>query len=94
MTFNPTSETARQEVLEYAKTQLSIEDAKQILESKGYFVDNLWHIEDVKSSWECSDTDAHKVLEVALTNEYLMEQIADTIYLVAEDLNLERNENN
>jgi hypothetical protein len=44
----------------------------------------------VTSSWECSDKDAYKVLEMALTNEYLMEQIADTIYLVAEDLNLER----
>jgi len=51
MKFNPTSETARQEVLEYAKTQLSIEDAKQILESNGYFVANLWHVYDVTSTY-------------------------------------------
>jgi len=90
MTFNPTSETARQEVLEYAKTQLSIEDAKKILESNGYFVGNLWHVYDVTSTYKCTDEQAYGVLNDALTNEYLMEQIWDTIYLVAEDLNLER----
>ena len=90
MKFNPTSETARQEVLEYAKTQMTIEDAREFLAEQGFFTGNLWHIEDVTSSYECSDKDAYKVLEMALTNEYLMEQISDTIYLVAEDLNLER----
>lgn len=90
MKFNPTSETARQEVLEYAKTQMTIEDAREFLAEQGFFTGNLWHIEDVTSLYECSDKDAYKVLEMALTNEYLMEQISDTIYLVAEDLNLER----
>jgi hypothetical protein len=90
MKFNPTSETARQEVLEYAKTQLSIEDAKQILESNGYFVANLWHVYDVTSTYKCTDEQAYGVLNDALTNEYVMEQISDTIYLIAEDLNLER----
>jgi len=94
MKFTPTSETARQEVLEYAKTQLSIEDAKQILESNGYFVANLWHVYDVTSTYKCTDEQAYGVLNDALTNEYLMEQIWDTIYLVAEDLNLEKNEDN
>jgi hypothetical protein len=90
MKFTPTSETARQEVLEYAKTQMTIEDAREFLAEQGFFTGNLWHIEDVTSSYECSDKDAYKVLEMALTNEYVMEQISDTIYLVAEDLNLER----
>jgi hypothetical protein len=90
MKFTPTSETARQEVLEYAKTQLSVDDAKEILKSKGYFVDNLWHIDDVTSSWECSDTDAYKVLEMALTNGWTMQGISESIYLIAQDLNLER----
>jgi hypothetical protein len=90
MKFNPTSETARQEVLEYAKTQLSIDDAKQILESNGYFVANLWHVYDVTSTYKCTDEQAYGVLNDALTNEYVMEQISDTIYLIAEDLNLER----
>jgi hypothetical protein len=90
MKFTPTSETARQEVLEYAKTQMTTDDAKEILKSKGYFVDNLWHIDDVTSSWECSDTDAYKILDMALTNGWTMEQISESIYLVAQDLDLER----
>jgi len=90
MKFNPTSETARQEVLEYAKTQMTTDDARKFLAEQGFFTGNLWHIEDVTSLYECSDKDAYKVLEMSLTNEYLMEQIWDIIYLVAEDLNLER----
>jgi hypothetical protein len=90
MKFTPTSEIARQEVLEYARTQMTSDDAKEILKSKGYFVDNLWHIDDVTSSWECSDTDAYKILEMALTNGWTMEQISESIYLVAQDLDLER----
>lgn len=90
MKFNPTSDTARQEVLEYAKTQMTSDDARKFLAEQGFFTGNLWHIEDVTSLYECSDKDAYKVLEMALTNEYLMEQIWDTIYLVAEELNLER----
>jgi hypothetical protein len=90
MKFTPASDTAKQEVLEYAKEHLSTDDAKKILERHGYFVTNLWHIEDVTSSWECSDTDAYRVLEMALTNDWTMEQISESIYLAAQDLDLER----
>lgn len=41
MKFTPASDTAKQEVLDYAKEHLSIEDAKKILERHGYFVFNL-----------------------------------------------------
>jgi hypothetical protein len=90
MKFTPASETARQEVLEYARTQMTIDDAREFLAEQGFFTDNLWHIDDVTSSWECSDTDAYKVLEMALTNAWTMEQISESIYLVAQDLDLER----
>jgi hypothetical protein len=90
MKFNPTSETARQEVLEYAKTQLSIEDAKKILESNGYFVANLWHISDAMEYYQCDEDTAQDILYKALTNEYVMQSIWDAIDYVAEDLNLER----
>jgi nitrate/TMAO reductase-like tetraheme cytochrome c subunit len=90
MKFTPTSEAARQEVLEYAKTQMTIDDAKKFLEEQGYYADNLWHIDDVTSSWECSDTHAYKVLEMALTNAWTMEQISESIYLIAQYLDLEK----
>lgn len=55
---------------------MTIEQAKQVLENNGYFVDNLWHIQDVKSkSSDISDEDAMGILESALTNDWIMEQI-------------------
>jgi len=90
MKFNPTSETARQEVLEYAKTQLSIDDAKKILESNGYFVANLWHVSDVMESYECEEDTAQDILYKSLTNGHVMDAVWDSIEYMAEDLNLER----
>lgn len=53
-----------------------IEEAKATLRDAGYFVDNLWHVDDVKSRYEgCDDDDAQEVLDRALTNEATMEQI-------------------
>jgi hypothetical protein len=91
MKFNPTSETARQEVLEYAKENLSVEDAKKILEKNGYFVANLWHVDDVTAwAYECDEDTAQDVLYRALTNEYVMDIIWQAIDASAEELNLER----
>jgi hypothetical protein len=92
MKFTPTSETARQEVLEYAKTQMTTDDARKFLAENGFFTGNLWHIYDVMDRYTCSEYDAYKVLEMALTNEYIMEQIWDAIELIANDLDLEGNE--
>ena len=59
---------------------MTIEQAKQVLEDNGYFVDNLWHIQDVRSkSDNISDEDAMGVLEQALTNDWITEQINATI---------------
>jgi hypothetical protein len=92
MKFTPTSETARQEVLEYAKTQMTSDDARKFLAEQGFFTGNLWHIDDVTSLYNCSNEDAYKVLDMALTNEYIISQIWDSIELIANDLDLEENE--
>lgn len=86
MKFTPTSETARQEVLEYAKENLKIEDAKRILEKNGYFVANLWHINDVKADWNCDDDTAQDILYKSLTNDSVMEAVWDSINYFTEDL--------
>lgn len=58
-----------------------IEEAKQVLREAGYFTDNLWHIQDVKLRFNVTnDEDAHAILEQALTNDYIMEQIHNGIY--------------
>jgi hypothetical protein len=54
----------------------NIEQAKQLLETYGYFVKNLWHIEDVTTNYlECSEEDALDILHNALTNEATFDQI-------------------
>jgi hypothetical protein len=90
MKFNPTSETARQEVLEYAKENLGIDEAKQILQNNGYFVANMWHISDVMEFYQCDEDTAQDVLYKTLTNEYVMQSVWDAIDYMAEELNLER----
>jgi hypothetical protein len=69
-----------------------IEKAKQVLRDAGYFVDNLWHIDDVKQNYNCTDEEAMEVLEGALTNEYTQEQIFDAIDDSAEYMGLTRKE--
>jgi len=66
-----------------------IEDAKEVLRNAGFFVDNLWSVEDVKSSYKCDDDTAQDILNGALTNEWISEQIFSTIKDLAEDEGLE-----
>jgi hypothetical protein len=52
-----------------------IEQAKAILKQHGYFVDNLWSVSDVTDLYECTEEQAYDVLDKALTNEWVVEQI-------------------
>ena len=52
-----------------------VEDAKQTLEQAGYFTKNLWHVDDVKYHFKCSDEEAQDILNDALTNDATMEQV-------------------
>jgi hypothetical protein len=65
-----------------------IQLAKTILRENGYFVDNLWSIEDVKSKYVCDDETAQDVLYRALTNEATYEQIWLAIDFTSEDKQL------
>jgi hypothetical protein len=63
-----------------------IEKAKAILREAGYFTDNLWHIDDVKLRFDVTDDEeAQEILEQALTNDWIMEQIHYGIGEAAED---------
>lgn len=44
------------------KKEISIEQAKETLKNAGYFVDNLWHIDDVKVRFKCTDKEAYELL--------------------------------
>lgn len=56
-----------------------IEIAKQTLRNAGYFVDNLWHIDDVRDEFICPDDDAMCILGDVLTNGMLTTRINEMI---------------
>lgn len=62
----------------------TIESAKKFLKDNGYFVDNLWCVDDVKDKYVCTDEKAHEVLNSALTNSATMDQIWFAIDMDAE----------
>ena len=66
-----------------------IEQARQVLKDAGYYVDNLWTVEDVKGVCKCEDVDAMYILDKALNNEATMEQIWFSIKSQAEFEGLE-----
>jgi hypothetical protein len=66
----------------------TIEQAKQVLRDNGYYVDNLWSVEDVVSNYNCTDDEAQEVLDGALQNDATMEQIWYAINFHAEEIGL------
>jgi hypothetical protein len=68
----------------------AIDDAKKLLKSEGYYVDNLWQTYDVTANYECTEEEAQKVLDSALTNEATYQQIWEAISYKAESINLKR----
>lgn len=64
---------------------MTTEQAKQVLRDTGYYVDNLWHVNDVMDRWECDEHEAQGVLDGALTNSSTMEDIHWMIESYASD---------
>ncbi len=53
-----------------------IEKAKQVLREAGFYVDNLWSIQDVRDDDnELTDEQKMQALDMAFDNEATMEQI-------------------
>ncbi|MES2864052.1 MAG: hypothetical protein V4666_08035 [Bacteroidota bacterium] len=73
---------------------LTIESAKQFLKDNGYFVDNLWSVEDVKCKYECSDEQAQTVLNDVLGGEWFMGEVNASIDITASDYSLRRKQSN
>lgn len=67
---------------------MKIREAKDVLKKHGYFVDNLWSVEDVTDRFECSDDDAQEILYRALTHPYIVERIHEIIQDIAIDYRL------
>lgn len=50
-----------------------IDEARATLREAGYFVDNLWHIDDVEGDF--TDERKQEILLNALTDEYIIETV-------------------
>lgn len=72
--------------------EIRIDSAKAVLKAAGYFVDNLWHVDDVQNSYVCTKEEAQDVLNGALTNEATFSQIWFALHLRAEELGLTKKE--
>lgn len=68
--------------------EMLISQAKFTLKQAGYFVDNLWHVDDVKNATDVSlsTNQAMQVLSMALTNDATMHQIWEAIQMATEIL--------
>ncbi len=70
-------------------THTKIEEAKSLLKEAGYFTDNLWHVDDVRRQVKhINDDDAQEVLDMALTNEFVMQSIHQAITFAIREMNL------
>jgi len=58
---------------------MTVEQAKQVLKDNGYYVENLWHIEDVKVHYDCTDEEAQQILHAVLHSPYIVETINEVI---------------
>jgi len=63
-----------------------IENAKKVLRDAGFYVDNLWHINDVKQNYKVSDDEAYQILGTALTSDWITERTFEMINDVRIDL--------
>jgi len=65
--------------------QSKIENAKDILRDAGYYVDNLWHINDIINDFNCADdVEAYRTLDKVMTSEQTAAHIFEQIGLIIE----------
>jgi len=69
-------------------TNDKISDAKELLRENGYYIYSMYHIEDVQSNYECTDSEAMDVLDQALDNDGTANQVWESIRYFAEDMGL------
>ena len=60
--------------------RIATQDAKVALECNGYYTENLWHIQDVKTHDESlSDEECMDILDKVLGSPYIIETINESI---------------
>ena len=69
---------------------MTTKEAKEVLKNNGYFVENLWHVNDVQNNFECDEETAQNILYWALTRDNVIEFINEYITDIAENEELKR----
>jgi hypothetical protein len=69
---------------------MKVEQAKQVLKNNGYNICNLWHVQDIKKNYICSERTAQNILNKSLTSEYIIEDIFKEIDAHCENLKLKK----
>jgi hypothetical protein len=72
----------------------AINNAKEVLRKAGYYMDNLWHLDDVQMLYKCNDEQAMAILEDAVGHEESVEQVFHAIKYKAQELNLKPTDDN
>ena len=68
---------------------MTTQELKDELRNRGFYTDNLWHVDDVKSRFKCDYETAYDILDGVLSNEWIVEQINVSIGMDCEDEGLE-----
>ena len=63
-----------------------VEVARKFLKDQGYYVDNLWHIDDVQQNHDLNDNDAYEVLDRVMQAEYTVSNIFEMIDLEVKEI--------
>ena len=59
--------------------EVAIANAKLVLKQAGYFVDNLWHVDDIKINYDCDDDTAQRILNSVLSNGQTIQYINELL---------------
>ena len=71
--------------------EVSSEDLRQELQLRGWYTQNLWHVDDVMQNYDCASEDAMRVLDFVLThNDHVTEEVFRGIDDQAEYSNIKR----
>jgi len=70
--------------------EVSSENLRQELELRGWYTQNLWHVDDVMQNYDCTSEDAMRVLDFVLTSDHVTEEVFRDIDDQAEYSNIKR----
>jgi len=55
--------------------EVSSEDLRQELELRGWYTQNLWHVDDVMQFHDCTSEYAMRLLDFVLTSEHITDEV-------------------